>query len=276
MSRILIDISALWQHLESTPHDVWDAQRKTAIGVLRTDTSTGLPVVFDGEALYAVDPDLALQWLLSPMTSMPPSLVEHAQVSDGPNQRSGGLFVGTRQLARRSRSVVGRRLVRLAPERAQAELREALRHVERALRLWLRPPSPPEAPAYNTSQNRPPLASRVYPGPDDVLWTCGPIRESAALRWVAEVKRVCGFRVGSLCLAVDGVATIDQLDAADVIVCQSSELRDQLTEFAVANGRSTSNAHVLSVETDLATASWVDELIDGVRKESAALHPVTV
>src|SRR5262249_40028919 len=141
---------------------------------------------------------------------------------------------------------------------------------------WFGPSSAPDEPTFGNSQSRPSVNLRVSPGPEDVVWTCGPSPGSAAMRWMAEVKRSYGFHVASVCLGIDQAATIDQLDAADMIVCGSSALREQLNDVAIASGRPSPNVRVHSIETGPVNISGVDELVGSVCEDILELRSMAV
>lgn len=274
MSRILVDISALWDRAGLTSQEVWDVHRTTAIACLSSNLPSVLLVVFEGEALHVVDPVHALDWLSSTLTWAPEAPSESPAGSEAQPRLDGGVAGAVRHIASRARSLAGA-LLGLAPEAARGELREGLHHIAAGVRLWLRPPTNRQ-PAVAASDLKPSLSLIAHPTSGDVVWTCGPSSRHAALRWMAEVKLACGFRVTSVCLAVDGVASIDQLDAADLIVCGSYSIREELHQLAVDSGRPIPNARVAQLNWAAGPFDEIVELLHDMCEEVVETRAMAV
>ena len=287
--RILVDISTAWRMSGRPPVGVSRVEREIARRLLDDTMLRSLPVVFWANTVYAVDRENAIRALADDgRSSLSPLLNPDSPDCDGgarPTTTSArasvahatqsvprpGLKRRVRRIVRKIASVGARRVIRLTPARAKAEVEQSFLHARNVLVALLRssPPQPRQerVPRPVDVINRS-LLVVVHPLRDDIVWTCGLYSHCVPLRQLAEMKTRTGFRLASICYDLIRVRraewnpegystdvfvanTVDLLDASDMIFCISGYVQDDLRRFAAESGRRMPPSKLLVLGADL-------------------------
>ncbi len=309
LARILVDISAQCRPAAEAPNAGVLFEREIARRLLDDGSLNTLPIVFRTGNMYALDRMHAADLLRGdvPTESPPqirpapveqplPAVVSRTEpVAQSPSTTLASLRRRALRMALHGASVAARGVIRLAPERARADLTQSLRHARNAGVAILRPAqqrgdtltlaSPPEEPVASPPEpvaappevmpsNYPRLSTMVHPTPRDIVWTCSLSIESIPLRRLAEAKLATGFRVASMCFGANRVRMskrdtpersasvlaarmIDQLDASDLIFCVLRDAQDDLHRIAAERGRPTPRVCLLPLDAEWARSAAI-------------------
>jgi glycosyltransferase involved in cell wall biosynthesis len=264
--RHFIDLTTSLYLVGQPPLGILRTEREIAKRLLNDPRLMSIPVAFWSNQLFVLeheDADLVLQ-------DYSPNLPANAPEPTG----SRGLLSALKSIIR----TVARGLIWMAPTYSREDLHWTMFFTMRLLRtIRNRAANPPvdflsnknrlEAGPPNDVRNRilSQLSIAVRLGERDILWTCG---NCLPLRWVAEQKRLSRFRVVAMAHDIIRVRypewnppdmpqdlfvaqTVDLIDAADLIFCNSKNTRRDLTNFAVEVKRSGLRSKLVRLGSDL-------------------------